>query len=139
MAVFLVCEIGERVTIEFDAFNESLILSDWYTYPIEMRRIFALVLSNAQKPVIVRGFGNTFCVREYFRLVIVWFFVQIKNQTIGQIHFFSILFYALDTSKKLLLFYDTSSDKLGILMKHLIVVIAIVKYTFVMMMHMFVT
>lgn len=78
MAIFLVCEIGERMTKEFSAFNESLILSDWYTYPIGMRRIFALILANAQKPVIVQGFASTFCVREYFRLVIVLLCAQFK-------------------------------------------------------------
>lgn len=124
MAIFLVCEIGERLTKEFSAFEESLIQSDWYAYPNGMRRIFALILANAQKPVIVQGFGSTFCVREYFRLVIALFFAQFKWPTQTQIHLIFILFSAIDTSKKLLLFSDTSSSKLGIV----IVIFAIIKF-----------
>lgn len=73
MAVFMVCEIGERMKNEFDIFYETLVQSNWYTYPIEMRQIFAIVLQNAQKPVIVQGFASTFCVRDYFRMVITFF------------------------------------------------------------------
>lgn len=67
------------MTKEFHAFYEALLESNWYIYPMEMRQIFALVLANAQKPVIVQGFGSTFCMREYFRLVISFFANQMSN------------------------------------------------------------
>lgn len=89
----MVCEIGERMTKEFHAFYEALLESNWYTYPMEMRQIFALVLANAQKPVIVQGFGSTFCMREYFRLVILNLFKLNFNYKAFLHNFICFLFF----------------------------------------------
>lgn len=68
--IFLTCELGEMVYDSFDEFNNALNQCNWYLFPIEVRRIFALMITNAQQPVTIRGYGNTRCVREYFKQVI---------------------------------------------------------------------
>lgn len=111
VAIFVICELGQRLTNTFDSFNDTLYQSNWYSFPIEIRRTFTIVLTNAQKPVIVQGYASTFCVREYFRLVIVHFFLPSKFKY--QIKFL-LFFRALDHSEKLLLFHFASSNKLSI-------------------------
>ena len=94
VAIFIVSEIGERMTSVFILFNESLYQSDWYTFPVELRRIFTMVLANAQKPVIVQGYASTYCVREYFRLVTIYSQKSIKFQSkIFMISFDDLFFH----------------------------------------------
>lgn len=74
VAIFVVCEIGERATAAYASFDYTLCQCDWYLYPIKMQRMFLMVSANAQKPVIIQGFASTLCTREYFRLVIPFSF-----------------------------------------------------------------
>lgn len=69
-AIFGFCEIGERVTHQFNAFNEKLCDSNWYSFPIEIQRIYLVVLVGVQNPSFIYGFAHTVCTREAFKKVI---------------------------------------------------------------------
>lgn len=69
VAIFIVCEIGEMTTSEFDSFNDTFYQCEWYEFPIKIQRMLLIVTANAQHPVIIKGFGNTLCARESFTKV----------------------------------------------------------------------
>lgn len=68
--IFLFCEFGEHVTQQFEKLNESFYQCDWYLLPIEMQRMFAVILIDTEKLAIIRGYANTACTRESFKMVI---------------------------------------------------------------------
>lgn len=63
------CEFGEMLTNRFETFNDALGQCNWHSFPIEMQRMFVMVMVNAQQPTIVRGYGNTPCARTAFKNV----------------------------------------------------------------------
>lgn len=63
------CECGETVTSQFEMFNDELNLCKWYVFPTEMQKMLIIAMANAQQPTILRGFGNTLCIRESFKKV----------------------------------------------------------------------
>lgn len=67
--IFFFCELGEMVTNQFNQFSDVLGQSSWYLFPIELQRMLVTAIVNAQEPVIIRGFGNTMCTRDAFKLV----------------------------------------------------------------------
>lgn len=67
--LFIYCEFGERVTHEFNQFNEKLCHCNWYSFSIEMKRIFLITISGTQEPAVVQGFANTTCTRDAFKTV----------------------------------------------------------------------
>lgn len=69
VTLFCVCELGGMVSDLFAEFNDGLNQCDWYLFPLEVRPIFVMIITNSQQPVLVRGFANTMCVREYFKRV----------------------------------------------------------------------
>lgn len=67
--VFLFCEFGEMVSDEFEEFNDELDQSDWYSFSVEMQRIFVILTINAQQSTYIKGFANVLCVRPTFKKV----------------------------------------------------------------------
>lgn len=68
--LFIFCEMGERVTHEFNVFYEKLCDCHWYAFPIELQQMFLISLSGTQEPAVVQGFVNTTCTRDTFKQVI---------------------------------------------------------------------
>lgn len=67
--IFIFCELGERVTQQFNEFNEQFCQCNWYLFPIEMQRMFIIVISNTQRPAIIEGYANIVCTRDAFKQV----------------------------------------------------------------------
>lgn len=61
--ISLYCEIGERLTAEFECFDQELSSYDWYLFPIDLQRTLATVMMYTQKSASLRGYGNTTCNR----------------------------------------------------------------------------
>lgn len=57
------------ITAQFTAFKDEFGQCKWYLFPIEMQRMFVIVMANAQQPIILSGFGNVYCLREVFKKV----------------------------------------------------------------------
>lgn len=94
VAIFFFCEIGEMVSSQFIVFDEKLYQCDWHSFPIEMQRMFVLMLSSTQQIPIIQGFGNTKCTRDAFKTVkLEW------NKNPGEIiHFNFFLFLSFRQS-----------------------------------------
>lgn len=69
VAIFIVCELGERFSNMFKLFSEELWSSNWYEFPIEIRRMFVMVLAESQQTVMIEGFASTLCARVSFKKV----------------------------------------------------------------------
>lgn len=80
IGVFFICEIGEQMTTSFELFNNDFRLCNWHLFPIELQRMFSLVLLDSQYPVIIRGFGNTLCTRFAFKTVDFHYFFFLNYQ-----------------------------------------------------------
>lgn len=55
VAIFVVCELGERTTAGFDSFNETFYQCEWYLFPTEIERMLLIVILDAQKPGLVHN------------------------------------------------------------------------------------
>lgn len=69
VSIFIVCELGERFSNMFKMFNDELWASNWYEFPIPIRRMFVMVLAEAQQTVVIEGFASTLCARVSFKKV----------------------------------------------------------------------
>lgn len=78
-AIFLFCELGERVTNRFDVRNDLIYQSDWYTFPFEIQRTLPTVILAAQQPIGICIFGSARCSRHSFENVSVFFIFHYKS------------------------------------------------------------
>lgn len=70
MAILGFCIVGELVTDRFNIFNSTLCTTDWYGFPIELKRILVIFVAVTQKSVTLHGSGKTaFCRLEAFKKV----------------------------------------------------------------------
>lgn len=67
--VFIACEIGQRLTDEFDEIKLTIDKFKWYLLPIEIKRMLPMIKANAQEPVPLECFGSIVCIREVFKNV----------------------------------------------------------------------
>lgn len=67
--VFLYCYFGECVTHQFNVFYDKLYQRNWYLFPIEMQHMLLIFMLDAQQVVLLRGYGNIVCTRDYFKKV----------------------------------------------------------------------
>lgn len=68
-AVFIVSELGERVS---DAHNEVFSRMEqlnWYSMPLEMQRLLPTIICVTQHPVLLKCFGSISLSRELFKKV----------------------------------------------------------------------
>lgn len=82
--LFVFCYYGDEVTGKFKGLSVSMYKLNWHLYPIEIRRNMPLIMSIAQKPIYLRGFGRTECTREVFNRLInasYTFFMALRRLT----------------------------------------------------------
>lgn len=65
-----ICEPGQKVTDQFDQFDEELNRCKWNELSIGMRRMYLIFLSDAQQSVNIKSYGGIACTRETFRKVV---------------------------------------------------------------------
>lgn len=68
--IYFVCELGEKVTSQFNVFNEKISDCNWYLFSIETQRVFLIFLSGTQQLAAIQGYANTVCTRDAFKTVI---------------------------------------------------------------------
>ena len=71
--ICFVCECGEMLTTRFNELGDQLCQCNWYLFPVEMQRMFVIVVVDAQQPTIIRGFDNAPCARDTFKKVTISF------------------------------------------------------------------
>lgn len=81
--MLLLCELGETVAYQYEMVNDELCQLDWHSFPMELQQLLPTFMSFAQQPVMIRGYGNTQCVRETFKKV------ELSSKQYQQSHNFS--------------------------------------------------
>lgn len=102
--ILLTCYFGEMVTTQFENFSSELEKCNWYTFPNDFQKMFVILLQNAQKPVIIYGFGNVFCMRDTVKKVKM----HILNHVVAYDSWNFIL--SSDSESKFFLLYGIASD-----------------------------
>lgn len=67
--VFVACELGQRMTDSFDRVHFTLNQFEWYSFPIEIKRMLPMIIEIAHHPVSLECFGSITCCREVFKNV----------------------------------------------------------------------
>lgn len=68
-ATFVFCELGQRLTSQFDEINYELYQCEWYMFPLNIKKILPLIMNGTQQPVTLRGYGNVQCTHEALKNV----------------------------------------------------------------------
>lgn len=67
--VFMCCELGQRISNEFNDINGLIDQFQWYRFPNKIKRILPMTMTMAQKPVSIQCFGGFSCCRDTFKKV----------------------------------------------------------------------
>ena len=69
MAVFILCELCERLTNRFVEINDLVDQFDWYLLPFEIQQLLPMIMANTQQPLDIVCFGSLLCNRDTFKKV----------------------------------------------------------------------
>lgn len=70
ISILFICEAGERVTTQFEAFAKELEQCNWYGFSIRMQRLYVFFLLDTQQPVNIQSYAGIQCTRDTFKNVI---------------------------------------------------------------------
>lgn len=79
--VFLCCEFGHKLSKAFEQIDCVIDKLHWYKFPLHIRKMLPILITNAQEPVALRVFGSVSCAREDFKNVCIIL------ETIHRVHF----------------------------------------------------
>ena len=66
---FIACEIVQHICDAINSYDMHIGQTDWYLYPIELKKMLPVIINMAQKPVVIKGFGSMPTNRELFKKV----------------------------------------------------------------------
>lgn len=81
--MYLYCFYGKYTTHYYAAFADCLYESNWMTLPVELQRLFVVMIAYAQRPLDYRGFGFVTLNLELFTKVCFCVFCIESVQTIA--------------------------------------------------------
>lgn len=58
-----ICEFGQKVSDQFEAFGKKLERCDWCLLPAEMQRMYLIFIAHTQQTPNVQAYGNILCTR----------------------------------------------------------------------------
>lgn len=67
--VFLFCELGQRLTDQFNEIDKEINRFDWFKFPLRVRKVLPIIMNGTQSLVEIKGFGNIPCSRDSFQNV----------------------------------------------------------------------
>lgn len=67
--ICMVCEPGDHVTNQFDAFGRKIERCDWHLLPIHLRRLYFIFLLDSQHPINIQCYGGILCTRDTLKKV----------------------------------------------------------------------
>lgn len=104
-AVFITCELGEKMSDAFVEINFTIDQFNWYLFPIDIKRMLPIIMANAQQPVTLEFFGSISCIRDVFKKVRI---VQLAIKLIV-LKLIVLVTLLLGPSLCILIFYDAST------------------------------
>lgn len=70
--ILMVCEPGEHVTQEFNAFDQQVEQCYFYLLPYGLKRLYLIFLLDTQQPINIQCYGRILCTRDTLKQVIVF-------------------------------------------------------------------
>lgn len=67
--LFVVCELCQRLTNEFDKVDEMINGIDWFSFPMEIQRLMPTFIGISWQPIEIKVFGSITNSRETFKQV----------------------------------------------------------------------
>lgn len=67
--IFLVCELCQRASDEFEEICDTIDQFHWYSFPEKIKHLLPTILIVAQEPVGIDCFGSMKCTRDSFKRV----------------------------------------------------------------------
>lgn len=67
--IFLVCELCQRASDEFEKICDTICVFDWYLFPDKLTHLLPTILIVAQEEVGIDCFGSIKCTRDSFKRV----------------------------------------------------------------------
>lgn len=67
--VFLACEFGHKLSSSFDEIDYEIGQMHWYKFPVNLWKLFPILIANTHEAVHLRVFGSSLCAREDFKRV----------------------------------------------------------------------
>lgn len=108
--LYMFCELGEKVSKQFEMFDDALSQCNWYAFPLKIQRILIIFMANSQDPAFLRGYGNILCTRETFKKVIRSFVLCLSTFFSGLTHSPSPC-PTLDHQCELFVFHDVAPNQ----------------------------
>lgn len=71
-SLFLVCDLGQRLSNAYDEIDFVINQLDWYQFPDEIRQVWPIIINMVQQSVEIRCFGSVSCNRETLKKVSLW-------------------------------------------------------------------
>ena len=68
-AVFISCELCQKVSDGCEEFNDQIGQFKWYSFPIGIKRILPIIMIHTQQPTVFECFGSIICNRDTFKQV----------------------------------------------------------------------
>lgn len=69
--IFMVCEPGEHVTQDFNAFDKEVEQCYFYMLQNPMKRLYLIFLLDTQQSINIQCYGRILCTRNTLKQVIV--------------------------------------------------------------------
>lgn len=66
-AVYIACDLGQRMTNAFDQIDLKIQRFHWYLLPSDLKRILPVIIAASQQPVELECFGSTTLSRDVFK------------------------------------------------------------------------
>lgn len=76
--IFLICEPGTKMSIQFAAYGEQVEQSAWYLLPIELQRMYMIFVSYTQNPIKLSSYGGIGCERVTSKVVKIVYGHELK-------------------------------------------------------------
>lgn len=67
--IFLLCDLGERLTYRFNQIDNAIFQCNWYKYPIEIQTVLPIIVNNTQQSFVLSGMGNIQCSHDALKNV----------------------------------------------------------------------
>lgn len=66
---YVACELGHRSADAFEAISCEIGQLNWYSLPVDVRKMLPVFIAGAQQPVGLDVFGSISCGRQEFKTV----------------------------------------------------------------------
>lgn len=67
--VLIICELGQRLTHEFERIDDEIDQFDWYLFPPQIQRLLPIIMIASRQEVFLECFGSITGTRETFKKV----------------------------------------------------------------------